>query len=107
MSETVGQCFDTNKNNKMVSCRTPSFPEGSVLHGQHSLNRRQALDFTATGIASYNIGVVPVRKPVFIDYALHLVSVVVVVSDRHGDTHLSPVHTSSAALLCTVTQARE
>ena len=45
MCVTVGQCFNTNTNDKLASCGAPSFSEGNVMH--------QAPYFTEAGVASY------------------------------------------------------
>ena len=49
---SIGQCFNTNKKNKLALCGTPSFPEGNVMHGKF-LIQLQTLAFTEAGAARY------------------------------------------------------
>ena len=48
---TVGQCFNTNTQNKLASCGTPSFPEGNVMHETFLTGFTEALDFTEAEVA--------------------------------------------------------
>ena len=55
----VGQCStqtDTNTNDKLASCGTPSLTEGDIMHDQNILNRLQAIDVTEAGIGSFTSG---------------------------------------------------
>ena len=60
-----------------IGCGTPSFPEWDVMLEHNSLNRLQALDFTAAGAASTqrDTQLMPDLKQSMGDSTLHSVSV--------------------------------
>ena len=80
------QCFNTNTQNKLASCGTPSFPDGNVMHEKFLTGFKH---WTLQKLGWHNTQVMPNPKPAMGDSTLHSVSVVAVVSERQGENHFS------------------
>ena len=78
---TVGQCFNTNTQNKLAPCGTPSFPEGNVMHGKLLIDFKH---LTSQNVWWHDTQVMPDPKPAMEDSTVHSVSVVDLVRERQG-----------------------
>ena len=72
---TVGQCFNTNTQNKLAPCGMPSFLEGNVMHEKLLTGFKRTLQ----KLGWHDTQVMPYLKLSMGDSTLHLVSVVAVV----------------------------